>query len=389
MKREFRCDFGQFRKPTLTDQGYLKADGLATRVGIFNYLMPDGSFRRELKAPEEVFNDEAFSTLSGVPITNDHPPVMLDATNTRGYSVGFSDNAVDRDGDYVKVGLTITDAATINQMLEEGKVELSAGYFTQVDETPGIFNGEKYDAVQRNIRYNHIAIVEMGRAGPEAKVRLNDKSIKIGMQVAKTDEISVERKADEKEKEQNSMEKTKVQIDKVEYQVSEEAAQAIKVKLDSLEAKAKELETLKGKFDALEADLLKKEEEIKAVRDSAPSMEEMRASVKARMDLEGFASKYVGEDVKLDGMKDVEVKKAVIAKVYPKKDMAEKSDEYVDGCFSLIFDAASKEQKKDSLKESLANNALDAATPEYTSEQAREKMRLNSINQWKSDKTSA
>lgn len=50
--------------------------------------------------------------------------------------------------------------------------ELSLAYSYVADFTPGVTEaGEKYDYVQRQIRANHLALVETGRAGPEVKVR--------------------------------------------------------------------------------------------------------------------------------------------------------------------------------------------------------------------------
>ena len=54
--KAYRCDIGLFRRPVKTAQGYLKADGLATRVGIFRYKLPDGTIQRELRPPDEVFD---------------------------------------------------------------------------------------------------------------------------------------------------------------------------------------------------------------------------------------------------------------------------------------------------------------------------------------------
>ena len=59
--------------------------------------------------------------------------------------------------------------------IEAGKKELSMGYFCDYELTPGTFDGQHYDAVQRNIRGNHIALVEEGRMG--ADVRVMDRKI--------------------------------------------------------------------------------------------------------------------------------------------------------------------------------------------------------------------
>lgn len=73
-------------------------------------------------------------------------------------------------GDDVKGSLTVWDKEAIN-LIESGKLaELSASYFYDPDMTAGTFNGELYDGIMRNIRGNHVALVERGRIGRDALV---------------------------------------------------------------------------------------------------------------------------------------------------------------------------------------------------------------------------
>lgn len=56
-------------------------------------------------------------------------------------------------------------------LIESGKKELSCGYGCEYELTPGIWNGQRYDAIQRNIRGNHLALVTSGRMGKEVAVQ--------------------------------------------------------------------------------------------------------------------------------------------------------------------------------------------------------------------------
>lgn len=56
---------------------------------------------------------------------------------------------------------------TMKQDIENGIKGLSAGYFHQTEWTGGTWNGQRYDAVQRHIRANHLALVHAGRMGPD------------------------------------------------------------------------------------------------------------------------------------------------------------------------------------------------------------------------------
>lgn len=59
---------------------------------------------------------------------------------------------------------------TMKAAIEDGKEALSCGYRSRYDWTPGTWNGEAYDVVQRHIRGNHLALVDSGRMGPEVTV---------------------------------------------------------------------------------------------------------------------------------------------------------------------------------------------------------------------------
>ena len=58
----------------------------------------------------------------------------------------------------------------VNDLIESGKRELSIGYRCIYDIVSGIYEGQHYDAIQRQIRGNHIALVEEGRSGPDIAV---------------------------------------------------------------------------------------------------------------------------------------------------------------------------------------------------------------------------
>ena len=61
-------------------------------------------------------------------------------------------------------------SSTLAALIQAGKRELSAGYRCIYDMTAGVWNGQSYDAVQRKIRGNHLALVNEGRMGPDVAV---------------------------------------------------------------------------------------------------------------------------------------------------------------------------------------------------------------------------
>lgn len=157
------------------DDGSLLVNADAARTGIQIYAgsevgKPEMARVRVFRGADEVFHRDSLSTFTHRPITNDHPPVMVDASNWRDYAVGQTADEVTAHDIYVRVPLMISDAATVS-VVEGGKRELSVGYTCDLDFTPGITkNGETFDARQRNIRVNHIAIVDRGRAGDKCRI---------------------------------------------------------------------------------------------------------------------------------------------------------------------------------------------------------------------------
>lgn len=170
------------------ENGWMDVSGVATRSGVFVYLNADGSESRELRPKIEVFDRNSLETLKGIPFTNDHPVEPLDSANTRVHQVGtVLEVAPNPEQGVVGVRVRITDKPTNDEVLA-GKIELSGGYTTDVVDESGTVDGERFDAIQTNIRYNHLALVDEARAGPVARLRLD------GAQQVKTTTIKLKGK---------------------------------------------------------------------------------------------------------------------------------------------------------------------------------------------------
>ena len=159
-------------KPVRLPNGFVRAEGYLTRSGSFVYRDAQGKTVRELRPPEEVMHADSLASFGMMPVTNDHPPELLTADNAKQYAVGAVSEQVQPDGDKLRASLMITDAKTI-EAVQAGKVELSCGYTADVVAEAGTWNGQRYDARQTNIRGNHVAIVDVGRAGPECALRMD------------------------------------------------------------------------------------------------------------------------------------------------------------------------------------------------------------------------
>ncbi len=122
------------------------------------------------RLPEEVFSEEALASFEGKPVSDDHPPELLDPDNASIYLKGHAQNVRQGSGDwdgYVIADLHIQDGALIDK-IQHGKREISCGYECEyTDNGDGTYS-------QKNIRGNHIAVVERGRAGKRAAILDSD-----------------------------------------------------------------------------------------------------------------------------------------------------------------------------------------------------------------------
>lgn len=160
-----------------TDEGFLVARGVLARTGTQVYLAGelglDGDPTRRVtlyRPPEEVFKPASMASFDGKALTIDHPPVLVDKTNWQKYSNGQVGNIERAGNDTIAGDITFTTDTAI-KALESGKRELSNGYTFTLDMTPGTApDGTAYDGIQRNIRGNHIALVDKGRCGSACRV---------------------------------------------------------------------------------------------------------------------------------------------------------------------------------------------------------------------------
>ena len=161
----------------ITSDGYLAADVNCARTGIQEYSsrefgLDSNQIIRVWRPEEEVFSESSMATYAGKPATDDHPDEPVNASNWKKLTVGSIGNKIVRSGDYVNVPLILMDGDVIKKV-QDGKRELSMGYLMDIELTPGMTpDGEPYDAIQRNLKMNHIALVDKGRAG--SAVRIGD-----------------------------------------------------------------------------------------------------------------------------------------------------------------------------------------------------------------------
>lgn len=175
-----RFDLAVLKSPVRTREGFIRAQGTITRAGIFREPFK-GRLVNELRPPDEVFSAKSLASYALMPLTVDHPPIgLLTPATVRQFQVGSVGAPIVR-GDVAIADLLITDVAAI-AAVEAGKTALSCGYTSMVYEVPGTFkmpDGQvvRFDTIQTDIVGNHLAIVEAGRAGPEAVIRMDSAAL--------------------------------------------------------------------------------------------------------------------------------------------------------------------------------------------------------------------
>ena len=359
-----------------TTEGFLKGRAIVTSIGVFTYKKADGTVQRELRLPEEVFAVGTLNSMKLKPVTLNHPRELVTTDNADKLQVGsLGDNPSwtkewhDRnweevtDGINCAIDMIITKKDAVDAVLN-GKQALSMGYTCDLEmaEPGSTWCGVEYDFIQRNIRYNHCAIVDSARAGDNAKIELraDSQDAVLEYMVTKIDGGT-------------TMELKKINLDGIDYQAEEsvikalnsekaradkaekdacESKKAMDKKVSDLEDKNKELEkrisaleaekdTAKAKADSAEKEL----EELKKTSMDSSKIDEM---VNAKIELLHNAEK-AGVEVKSD-MADSDIKKAVITKVFPTANFDGKDDVYIqaryDATVEILAERADNNTRK-------------------------------------------
>lgn len=325
--------------------GFMRDSPIVARTGVYEYRNPDGTIRREYRPADEVFASDALNSFRGKPITVLHPKKgKITAANAFGTAIGsILSDGYPKDEKYVACDIVIFAPDKIGK-----RRELSLGYRCDCEETPGVSpDGQAYDAIQRNIRINHLAVVPLARAGMKARLNCDGDEIiesegTQNMSKFKIDGVehevpeavanyitALQSRADAAEAGLTATKETLVGVtaSKTELQTKLDAMtgerDGVQGKLDAMTA---ERDSLKSKVDAAEAD--KKVAVDKAVEDT-------KKEVKERAELEADAKKAKCD--KTDGMDNKALKIAIIKAVRGDSlNFDGKSDDYVNAYYDSI-----------------------------------------------------
>jgi hypothetical protein len=255
-----------------------------SKVGVFPYSgrMIGGDDADKIymvyRPAEEIGSDECINSFKLVPFVDEHHMIGDGAMPAEQKGVhGVIGETVTFEDDTLYANIKVFSESLAN-LLEGGKKELSCGYRCEYEFASGEYDGVKYDAIQRNIRGNHLALVEEGRMGKEVAV-LDSMVFTFDMK-----EFTLENEEEKKVEDQGE---------------------------------ALTLETLAAKLDAL-ASVIEKLKPMEEKEHGVSLDEEVKEEPKA-MDEEVKAP-----EAKAEGMDMAEVKKSVMKEIAAKGNLYDK-----------------------------------------------------------------
>jgi hypothetical protein len=362
-----RFDRGTVGEVTRRDDGSILADAVVTRSGVFSYHNADGTVRRELRHPDNIFRLDSLETMKLIPVTNGHPTRLVTPETVQALKVGHTGENVRPDGRNIRATLVI-DAAEGIKAVDKGRRELSLGYEVDLVAQDGVYDGERYDFVQTNIRYNHLALVDSARAGREARLNIDghgDGESLVHFDGADAIEFDESTNPNPTNPTRKGRSMPTLVLDGISYEASQEVINAHareKARADKAEADLKtsneSLSTVTAERDDVK-DKLEKAEKV-------DHNEEINKRVDARVRLLGIANKVLDEETrkKLDEMDDKTIKTEIIVSRSANADECRKVLDGKDEAYlDARFDAAIENLDEDKGDGDDVANQRRASTP--------------------------
>jgi hypothetical protein len=167
-------DFAAVAPAKATQEGarLVVRDAIVARSGILTYRRRDGSALNVLRRPEDMRSAEVLRTYELLPLTNEHPPESeLTPQRVQRVQVGATGSVARAeevgDGEVVaRVDVAIHAAPGIDAA-RAGRRQFSHGYYAALTPAPegATWRGVPYEMIQTPLEGDHIALVDMARAG--------------------------------------------------------------------------------------------------------------------------------------------------------------------------------------------------------------------------------
>ena len=272
-----------------TPEGYLTGRICVTGAGVFRYLGDDHKFVGRLRDRDQV--KAATDSINCKPVTLQHPNQPVNLDNVGDLQVGMSANDASFDGLNNYVTITVTDKKAV-EAIEKGEVKaISMGYRCSIVDHDGVWQGSHHDQEQKDIVYNHIALVKNGRAGDQVRFTVGD-SADFADFFDMADPEEGEKKPTEdgnehqdgqpvivndgkagtevnlKDNNHNQEQSMKtIQLDGVDYQADEKVIEALQAAQNDAAEKLDEIHTLLSAVDEKDSQIADLQEKLDAAND--------------------------------------------------------------------------------------------------------------------------
>ena len=338
-----RVSVGQTKR---TEEGYLVATARVARTGVQHYLASElgdvaiqAGFKpddvvRVMRHPDEVFHEDSLKTITRLPVTINHPAEDVNSDNWSSLSVGDVGDAYSKESGWIVVNPMLKDAAAI-EAVETTHREISMGYRAKIVVAR---DSSIADFDQKHIRYNHLALVPKGRAGRDARIGdnwgtspVNDSEVdKPGTTPTPTKDTG------------GHMTKTVILGDAAVTVPVTDATTIEAFKASTAKAIADAQSTHEAALAEKDVELAKLQAQLDDTKSKVLSDADIDAKVAARSELVATA-KVIAPEVKTDGIKDADIRKAVVTAKLGDAAIADKSDAYIDARFDILAEGSVKE----------------------------------------------
>ena len=362
-----------------------------TRTGVLPYEDAQGNRWRELRPAEEVFSTDSLATLRDAPVTVLHPSGLVTRETWDDVAVGHNGGGacVESDRLVVTDGLVVQSADAVARVRSGELCETSAGYTCDLDESPGVDPVDgAYDKIQRNIRYNHIALGPAGwaRGGREMALRMDGVATDVtdvapvapaqlsadpalprndsAGSPAKDNRMKLKIKGREYRADAaDEMVEAQKKVDEMEGAETEHAAANASISAELAATKAAMI-SIAQKLSALEVKIAAEEAAESGAKPDAISEDDVPEAVQdsiiaKRGTLLATAKAVLPADVKLDGLKASEIKRKVAAHAHPTVKLDGLGPDTIEGLYLGATAAhAAQSQKRTDGNSALANVLL-------------------------------
>ena len=387
-----------------TPEGYYQGTVIPTGIGVFRYLDKNRKFVYRLRDVDDV--KAATASLNCKPITLQHPNVPVDVNNVKDLQVGMTANDASFDGLNNRVTVTITNKDAIDAIDRKEVKAFSMGYKCSIVDNDGVWQGVHHDQQQKNIVYNHLALVTKGRAGDKVNFMVGDSADFadfFDMADPETEEpqkhtedgkehqdgqpvIVNDGKADPdvhlKDSNNNNQEQSMktIQLDGVDYQADEKVIDALQVAQKDAAEKLDEIHTLLSAVDERDSQIADLKEQLEKANDEIDESV-IDAAVNAKLEILA-AARAAG--IECDTSDDVsDIKRKVIAAAFDSIDLESIEDE---ASINALFASANKviadRAEKGGTKKNPASQfdgAREGAADEYENDSLEDKLMRETI----------